>query len=137
MAAVAYPRFQTKAPELEGRRVHGESLAASLEALDAVATRAGIKPLGDFLTAEPEDYAKAMESEPELPKGIGGEHPPGEEWFSAERGLETVAYLIGYVRDNPRNLDDHEIVIKDLLDFERLLSKAAELGIRWHLQVDE
>lgn len=137
MAAAVFPIFQKPAPDLDRAEISGVILAEALEKLDAAAIACAMKPLGDFMTAEPADYVRAMRAEEPLPEHVGLEHPPEVEWFDAEKGLETLGFLLGYVRERPSEFEDHELLIKDLLDFERLLSKAAGHGIRWRLEREE
>ena len=61
---------------------------------------------------------------------------PEEEWSSAEDGLQTVNALLEHLAKNPGAIRETETVISDLCDFQRVLQRVADEGVRWHLAVD-
>jgi hypothetical protein len=100
----------------------GKMLARHLKSLDTVARKIGVRPLSEFLSMDKE---AAMDV-------LGDDVPdielPAVEQFPAEGGLETVRALLLRPEAQP--------ALDDLQDCERILSVAAQHGVRWHLQVD-
>jgi hypothetical protein len=100
----------------------GKMLACHLKSLDTVARKIGVRPLSEFLSMDKE---AAMDV-------LGDDVPdielPAVEQFPAEAGLETVRALLLRPEAQP--------ALDDLQDCERILSVAAQHGVRWHLQVD-
>jgi hypothetical protein len=103
----------------------GKSLSQHVEALDAAATKLGVKPLSEFFSMSTDELADIL-----------GDEMPGEsklpplEQFSARDGLATVNALLAY----PPAHVDH--VVEDLKECERILKAAAEHGVGWHFQID-
>jgi hypothetical protein len=112
--------------------VNGKALGHSKE-LDRLAERAGVSPLMEFFSENPESAAAFCED-------AGGDPPeegfPAEEWFPAEDGLTTVRGLLSYLEANPTEVRDSSALIEDLKEFESVLSRLASEGVGWHLAVD-
>jgi hypothetical protein len=81
----------------------------------------------DFFSMSPDDVAEFVE-----PADVGPQHE--ERWHSPEAGLATVRALLKHGVAAQEGLP--EGVQEDLVEFERILSKAGERGLRWHLAVD-
>ena len=112
--------------------VNGKALGHAKD-LDGLAERAGVHPLMDFFSVDPESAAAFCEE-------AGADAPEGgfppEQWFPAADGLTTVRGLLSYLEANPTAARDSSAVIEDLKDFESILSRLASEGVGWHLAVD-
>ena len=145
--------------------VNGKALAHASDRLDELAEAAGVRPLMDFFSMDPEevdalfegvDLAPGPGDDPALSNeddADGGDdapdladlmdEPPGaEEWYTADEGLVTVRALIQAVgaAPAPAVVDPFdpptEAILADLREFESVLARLAADGIRWHLMVD-
>jgi hypothetical protein len=111
--------------------VNGKSLG-HCDRLDHLAELAGVPPLMDFCSGDPEEIAEFLEEE-----GLAtGEKIPAEEWFAAEAGLTTVRGLLSVLAANPEAVPNPEEIADDLREFETVLQQLAQAGVRWHLAVD-
>jgi hypothetical protein len=106
--------------------VDGKGVGRAEAQLEKIAKKLGVTPLMEFFSASAEDMA---EFDVEVPGA-----PPAQ-FFDGKEGLKTVQALRAYLEKNPKEIKD-STCLEDLKDFERVLSKAAESGIRWHLSVD-
>lgn len=100
----------------------GKMLARQIDALDSVAQKLGVRPLSEFVSMDA-DAASAILGE----DAAGMEVPPLQQ-FSAADGLATIEALL--------SRPEAQAAIQDLKDAERILSAAAQHGVRWHLQID-
>jgi hypothetical protein len=107
--------------------VDGKAVGRAEESLEKIARKLGVTPLMEFFSASSEELA---EFEVDLPDA-----PPAK-FFAANEGLKTVSALRGFLEQNPKGVNDGALVLEDLRSFERVLSKAAENGVSWHLSVD-
>jgi hypothetical protein len=101
--------------------------------LDRLAAQAGVRPLMEYYSLDPEEAASFLEDEGIEPPEGG--FPPAQ-WFSAEDGLVTVRGLIALLESNPAAIPNVRAVIDDLLGFEEVLRGLASANVRWHLAVD-
>ena len=108
--------------------VNGKVLSAASDRLDKVAKNLKVKLLMDFYSANPE----------EVEDFAGFEVPDllAETFFPAAEGLKTVKALREHLEENPKAVARVKDVIADLEDFERILAKASDQGVKWHLSVD-
>jgi len=61
---------------------------------------------------------------------------PQPQWFNAPDGLSTVGALIGFLVPNSVALgSETQAVLAELREYERVLRKTAQRGLRWHLAV--
>jgi hypothetical protein len=113
--------------------VNGKALARAGELLESLANKIGTKPLMKFWSAAP---AELSEIAGDLGVAAKANAKPlsSEQWFPAADGLVTVQGLRAAARaDKIANL---EKVTADLDEFERVLNKANEHGVGWHISVD-
>jgi hypothetical protein len=113
--------------------VNGKALARAGELLESLAKQIGTKPLMKFWSADPEELSEIAEDLGVAVKTNAKPLPP-EQWFPAADGLVTVQGLRAAAR--AEKIDNLEKVIADLDEFERVLNKANEHGVGWHLAVD-
>ena len=97
------------------------SLWRHLESLDRTARELGVRPLSEFFSLPLEEVAKFMDG------GDGIELPPLRN-FPALDGLATVRALLAHHASQAGE------VVQELRQCERILSRAAERGVGWHLQ---
>lgn len=99
------------------------------DVLERVEKKIGCKPLYEFMSYDPEDVAEFLDDPDE------SELAP-EEWFSAREGLRTVQELQDHIRNNPSSVPNHQDVIEDLSECERVLKLLESRGIGFHFAID-
>jgi hypothetical protein len=114
--------------------VNGRSLARHEDALEKLALRLGVKPLIEFFSADENSMSLLIE------EGAGNRallnRLPPPQWYSADEGLATVEALVNVLKDEPQLLGtEGEEVLCELLEFQKVLRKTGERGLRWHLAV--
>jgi hypothetical protein len=114
--------------------VNGRALARHEDAVERLALRLGVKPLIEFFSADENSMALLIEEgagNPELLKRL-----PPPQWYAPQDGLKTVAALVTELRDEPQQLGtEGALVLAELEEYERVLGKTLEHGLRWHLAV--
>lgn len=125
---------EMKIPDFDNY-VSGRVLSRAEPVLHAVAQRQNVKPLMEFFSQNPETTAQILRSEG-IPIKKQKQEILLEQWFEAKDGLATVQTLLKWVTENPERIKNHEALIAELKDFERVLERADAEGIRWHLDVD-
>lgn len=126
MGIAYYVVLNQKIPGLE-TSMSGKALARSIEALDRAALELRVRPLSDFLAADPELIASLLEGEDA--DADAADHPVSS-GFSALEGLATVRALATHPAGRANG------VSKDLEDCDRILGVAAAKGVGWRLEVD-
>jgi hypothetical protein len=114
--------------------VNGHALARNEDALERLAGRLHVHPLLEFFSADENSMALLLE------QGVAGpewERPlPQPQWFKASDGLLTVDALSSFLAATPAALgSETQPVLIELREYERVLRKAAERGLRWHVAV--
>ncbi len=114
--------------------VNGRALARNEDALERMAIRLGVRPLIDFFSADENSMSLLIEEGAGDP-GLLHKLPPPQ-WFGGGEGLLSVRPLLQSLRDDPSQLgSDGEILREELQEFEAVLQKTADRGLRWHLAV--
>lgn len=112
--------------------VNGHALARNEEALERLARSLEVCPLLEFFSADENSMALLLEQgagDPEWVRNL-----PQPQWFDAEEGLKTVQSLLEFVRGTPAALGSETFPVqRELLEYERVLRKTKEKGLRWHL----
>lgn len=114
--------------------VNGKTLANLGDAaLDRVCREAGVRPLSEFFSLNPDEALAFLE-------GQGIDPPPGglppELWFDAADGLRTFRALLARAPELANRRFTADDVTAELERFIEVLTALAERGIRWHLTVD-
>jgi len=114
--------------------VNGHALARNEDALDRLAERLNVRPLLEFFSADENSMAMLLE------QGAGNPdwalHLPEPQWYSATDGLLTACALIDFLKANAAALgSETQPVLNELREYERVLRKTAQKGLRWHLAV--
>jgi hypothetical protein len=114
--------------------VNGRALARHEDAVERLALRLAVKPLIEFFSADENSMALLIEEgagNPELLKRL-----PPPQWYAPQDGLNTVSALVTALRQEPQQLGtEGALVLAELEEYERVLLKTQERGLRWHLAV--
>jgi hypothetical protein len=114
--------------------VNGRALARYEGAVERLALELGVRPLLEFFSADESSMALLIEEgagNPDLLKKL-----PPPQWYRAEDGLRTVEALVESLTNDPQQLgSEGSEVLAELLEYEEVLRKTAERGLRWHLAV--
>jgi hypothetical protein len=114
--------------------VNGRALARHEEALDKLANSLRVRSLLEFFSADENSMAMVLEQEQE--KQEWGVMLPRPQWFHAHEGLATVGSLLRYLEENPAALGSESPAVRaELIEYETVLRKTEEQGLRWHLAV--
>jgi len=114
--------------------VNGQALARNEDSLERLAERLGVRPLLEYFSADENSMALLLEQgagNPEWARNL-----PEPQWFGAGDGRLTVSALIDFLAANPAALgSETQPVLSELHEYERVLRKTAQRGLRWHLAV--
>lgn len=112
--------------------VNGRALARQEAAVERLAHTLGVRPLLEFFSADENSMALLIEEGAGNPELLHRLPPP--QWYRPEDGLATVRALIDALQQEPRRLASESAgVLSELREYDRVLSKTAERGLRWHL----
>ncbi len=114
--------------------VNGRSMARHEDALEKLALGIGVRPLIEFFSADENSMALLIE------EGAGNQdlmrRLPPPQWYTADDGLRTVGALIQTLHQEPQQLgSEGQRVLSELEEYARVLEKAAQRSLRWHLAV--
>jgi hypothetical protein len=133
MAASMYIVIEGEDPGFD-TFVNGRSLARHEDALEQLALRLGERPLIEFFSADENSMSLLIEEgagNPDLMRRL-----PPPQWYSPEQGLSTIRALLKALEDDPQQLgSEGEEVVSELLDYAKVLKKAMDRKMRWHLAV--
>jgi hypothetical protein len=114
--------------------VNGRTLARHESAVEKLALNLGVKPLLEFFSADENSMSLLIEEgggNPDLLKRL-----PPPQWYTAADGLRTLEALIAALEDDPHQLgSEGPEVLGELREYEAVLRKTDERGLRWHLAV--
>lgn len=114
--------------------VNGRALARNEDALERMSVRLGARPLIEFFSADENSMALLIQEGAGDP-GLLPKLPPPQ-WYAGEQGLASVRPLLRCLREEPALLgSDGEALREELAEFETVLQKVADRGMRWHLAV--
>ncbi len=114
--------------------VNGHALARNEDALERLAERLKVSPLLEFFSADENSMALLLEQGAGNPEWA--HHLPEPQWFVAGTGLVTVCALLEFLEEAPVALGSETAgVVSELREYERVLRKTAQYGLRWHLAV--
>lgn len=114
--------------------VNGRAVARNEDALARLAERLNVRPLLEFFSADENSMALLLE------QGAGdptwAQYLPQPQWYNAHDGLKTVRALIDFLSASPAALgSETPQVLIELCEFEQVLCKTSQRGLRWHLAV--
>ena len=114
--------------------VNGRALARNEDALDRLAQRLKVTALLEFFSADENSMALLLEQGAGNPEWA--HHLPQPQWFAPDHGLATVCALLEFLRASPTALGSETAAVhSELSEYERVLRKTAQRGLRWHLAV--
>lgn len=114
--------------------VNGRALARNEDALERMSIRLGARPLIDFFSADENSMSLLIQEGAGDPVLLPKLPPP--QWYAGEQGLAAVRPLLQCMREEPSLLgSDGEALREELGEFEAVLQKTADRGLRWHLAV--
>jgi hypothetical protein len=114
--------------------VNGRVLARYESAIERLALELGVRPLLEFFSADENSMSLLVEEGAGNPELFGRLPPP--QWYRPEEGLRTTAALILALEGDPQQLgSEGTTVLEELREYEVVLRKTAERGLRWHLAV--
>ena len=114
--------------------VNGRALARHEDAVERLALELGVRPLLEFFSADEHSMALLIEEgagNPDLLKKL-----PPPQWYRGEDGLRTVEALVVALEEDPCQLgSEGAMVLAELREYQTVLRKTEERGLRWHLAV--
>jgi hypothetical protein len=114
--------------------VNGQALARNEDALERLAERLNVKPLLEFFSADENSMALLLEQGAGNPDWAA--NLPEPQWYSATDGLLTACTLIDFLGGHPAALGSDTLpVLSELREYERVLRRTAQRGLRWHIAV--
>lgn len=114
--------------------VNGHALARNEDALERLADRVRVPPLLEYFSADENSMALLLEQGAGNPEWL--QHLPRVQWFDPSAGLITVCGLLEFLVKNPTGLgSETAAVISELREYEHVLRKTVQRGLRWHLAV--
>jgi hypothetical protein len=123
MGAALYIVAENKPEEMD-LFVSGKALSQATARLSCAAKKIGMRELMTFFSQNPDNVAEFMDE--------GASALPPEQWFEPADGLTTVRALIAHFSAAPAET----AVVADLREFESVLQRLKDAGLRWHLAVD-
>ena len=112
--------------------VNGRALARQEAAIERLAHTLGVQPLLDFFSADENSMALLIQEGAGNPDLLHRLPPP--QWFDPADGLATIRELIAALEMEPRRVgSETAAVLSELLEYECVLRKTAERGLKWHL----
>lgn len=114
--------------------VNGHALARNEDALERLADRVRVPPLLEYFSADENSMALLLEQGAGNPEWL--QHLPRAQWFDPSVGLVTVSGLLEFLVHNPTSLgSETAAVVSELREYDRVLRKTVQHGLRWHLAV--
>ena len=114
--------------------VNGRMLARYEGAVEKLALELGVKPLLEFFSADENSMALLIEEGGGNPDLLDRLPPP--QWYRPEEGLASVQVLADALEQDPHQLgSEGREVLAELREYEMVLRRTAERGLRWHLAV--
>ena len=110
--------------------VNGKALADALDELVAIAQGAGVTPLSEFISYSGREKDAFEMSDSEFAM------LPRDRWFTPVEIKKTVTALVESLKADPSAAPNAEKVLRDLAEFEAVLSNASRLELKCHVAID-
>jgi hypothetical protein len=110
--------------------VNGKALADAGDELVAIARRAGVTPLSEFISyseREKDAFGLSDQQFAMLPR---------DRWFTPGEISRTVITLVHALKTDPGAVPSAEKVLRDLAEYETVLSEASRLELKCHVAID-
>lgn len=133
MAASLYIVVEGEDPGFDSF-VNGQALARNEDALERLAERLNVRPLLEFFSADENSMALLLDQGAGNPDWASS--LPQPQWFAPTDGLLTTCALIDFLDQHPAALgSESQSVLSELREYERVLRKTLDRGLRWHIAV--
>ena len=116
--------------------VDGKAVAANEPALEKIAKALNVTPLIDFYGNAAEDMLDLLGEDEFADMGMDASETPKRSWFAAAEGLRTVQAIIEHLQSKPESIEDAERVLFDLKQYEDVLTRARDAGVRFCFGMD-
>lgn len=114
--------------------VDGNALARHESAVERLARSLGVSPLLDFFSADQNSMALLIQEGGGNAALLSKLPPP--QWYRPEDGLETVEALVAALERDPEQAGSEGVeILKELQQYQRVLRRTRDAGLRWHLAV--
>ena len=114
--------------------VNGHALARNEDALEKLANRLHVSPLLEYFSADENSMALLLDQ-----GSATGDWPrplPRPQWYDPNDGLRSVRALMLFLDETPAALGSETVpVLNELREYERVLDKTVQRGLRWHVAV--
>ena len=125
--------LEEELPGLAAVPMDGKALIHRQHDLDELAAALGVPPLTRFVSSDPLAVGRYLQQQGLDPEDFP---LPELEWFPAADGLQTVCGLLARLKEKPDAVLDAYRIVKDLQAMEAVLTVAAVVPVRFHLQSD-
>ena len=125
-----YISLQQQIPGVDAVGLEGRALCKHSAKIEALAKAAGAKPLINFFSVNRDELLGLMDGHP-IPESMKAAE---ETWFPAEEGLRTVDTLLKALAE--QSAPENPTLVKELMEFRRVLESAKTQNVRWHLGID-
>ena len=113
--------------------VDGKALAGAEVALEKLCKKLKVRPLSHFAYVSDEEFGDLLGDED---SPLGSDSAEESKWFDPTELLETVQALIGSLQANQKSVPNSPAVLADLRQYEAVISKAREAGLRFRISID-
>ncbi len=114
--------------------VNGQAVARNEDSLERLALRLNVSPLLEFFSADRNSMALLLDQGAGSPDWT--QQLPQPQWFTPEDGLRSVQSLLDFLAMSPAALGSDTLAVeRELRQYETVLRKASQRGLRWHLAV--
>jgi hypothetical protein len=114
--------------------VNGRALARYESALERLALELGVRPLLEFFSADENSMHLLIEEGAGNPDLLEKLPPP--QWYKPHEGLRSIEALVASLEEDPHQLGtEGPAVLEELREYDAVLRKTEERGLRWHLAV--
>ena len=107
--------------------VNGKAVTREMDAISDVAKSLGLRDIHDFASFA--STAAKFGIDPELPAAQ-------ETWFSAAEGVAWARTIRMYLESHPTAVKNIAAVQRDLAEYQHVLEQAADIGAKWHFEMD-
>ena len=107
--------------------VNGKAVARHRDAIYAITEALGLKGIDDLTS-----FAD-LDDEFDVPEEHRETQTP---WFSAQEGINWATAIRQRIEANPKAVKEPQRIISDLKEYEAVFRKAAEIGAKWHFEMD-
>jgi hypothetical protein len=107
--------------------VNGKAVAHARDAIYVITDSLGLKGIDDLTSFGDldEEFDVAEEHrETEIP------------WFEPREGIDWIAAIRRHILSNSSLVKEPDRILEDFAEYEQILQSAANIGAKWHFQMD-